>query len=424
MRLIKQFARRALSALGYTAVDTTWMGEALTHVNNAASTLERELLETKSGVSALQGESGQTLSHIMVMRQELAQLLRRVQAQAPAESESLREVSPTPVPSVLLSEILRLPRQLERKATSLSANRQPADMLANARSLAEYYLDMADLAARHWIISRTMPSDPYPADDLTFAYAKRIQALVPAEEVESETLPRPVPWRYLWSDPRCGIFLVLGNGTAANSGEIRYACDREVYSFDFMRVRCSQASDPLPGASGNGGSIWSRLGDQLIGRGLLERVLFVPLAFAGSKVADWIPGGSRHRRTALALSRLRKELASPMLPFCAVLWHPGEASALSPSAYRLHCHDIISDMRANGVFAPVFIARANENRTGTRQEKQIIQGDAAVGIFAGPNIDAIGSSTRERTHLNLDRAASLWLDVLSAHWSLLYSDDD
>jgi hypothetical protein len=417
LRIIKTFVRRVLSVFGYAAVDARWPQQIQEKLTN----IDRELAETKSGVSTVQGESGQSLSHIVVLRQELAQLLRTIRSQASAtEMARPREVSALDPLAALGPQMIAIPRQLERKATHLAAEIELGDLVATAPMLAQHYLEMADHVVRHWIVRGVLPADPYPNDDLTFAYAKQIDAYIAEADAELDEQDMGLPWRFLWSDRPCSNFLVLGNATAANHGAHRHTSEREVYSFDFLRVRCRRAADPLPGATGTGGSAWSRLGDRLIEAGLTQRVMFVPLAVAGSQITDWIPGGVRHRRIALALSRLRKELMTPMLSFSAVLWHLGDAPALSHRAYRLHCHDIIADLRSHGIFAPVFIASANENRPirdGTEARINIANPKGA--IFAGPSLDPTGHEADASRKVDVDRAAALWFDVLSSYWPLL-----
>jgi hypothetical protein len=427
VRLIKGLVRRTLSALGYTIVSSAQVQQihkTLGSLRNGVSELQRELAETKSGVSTLQGESGENLSHVVVMRQELRQALEFLQGLA-ADDRASREAGPSHF-SPTSTRIFSLPHRLEQLATKLSANSWPDDLRQIAGKLARHYLQMADLVALHWLSNGHFPADPYPEDDVTVAYAKRIAAFVPEADGDADAPHESLPWRSLWTDPGCMCFLVIGNGTAANRGMPRHNCECDVYNFDAFRLRCTPAADPLAGSTGNSGSIWSRLGDQLIQQSLAQRVLFVPLAFAGSQITDWIPGGSRHSRIALALSRLRKELVSPLLPFSAVLWQPGGAPELSNRVYQLHCHDIIADLRANGIFAPVFVAIANESKVRNAAE-QIIPADPTVGIFAGPNLDTVRFASTGKTDdsvmVNAERAAELWLSSLSAHSSLLIRPD-
>jgi hypothetical protein len=332
-----------------------------------------------------------------------------------------------------------VPNRLDIAATGLLLNHgtNVEHAQGERRGLASHYARSASLVSRRWLGQRQLPTDPYPEDDLSLEYTASSNVFVPGEGNDLEIDPhRPsFPWRHLFTDPACGVFLILGQSNAANHGDTPYNARREVYSLDFLRMRCFHASDPLPGASGTGGSIWSRLGDLLIEERVFERTLFVPLAFGGAYIVDWGPGGKFHRRTALALSRLRKDLAGVLLPISAVLWQQGEAEAnhtqMSALVYRRHFHEIVDDLRNNGVFAPVFVAQATkcdagahpyENRPAIREAQSTLP-DPSRGVFAGPDTDTIGTSDRyDGCHLSekgLQRCSELWFNVLSSRKHLL-----
>jgi hypothetical protein len=305
---------------------------------------------------------------------------------------------------------------------------------SEARQLASHYALASERLRKEW--AGAWPPDPFPGDDGTIDFAVKSGVFVPGNEVDVPAETLPLPWRPLLADPDCGVFLVVGQSNAANSGETPYACRREVFTLDFLRLRCFAAADPLPGCSAWGGSVWSRLGDKLIEQGLFRRVLFAPIAFGGSFITDWLPGGSMHRRTELLMSRLHKYRgARGLLPFTAVLWQQGEAEAnhtsMTAEAYREHFRDWASDLRRWGVFAPIFVARATlcdspphpcENRPAIRAAQDAVL-DARSAILAGPDTDSIAGAGRyDGCHFSasgLERCAELWLDILKQWRPLL-----
>lgn len=398
--------------------------------------LQQELAETKGGVSNTQGQVGEILSHMIVLRRELSAKLGKIDemlenAQQPREVEAAAGRD-------------KQRRELARALDSLGQRCLAAGSCAEgeAAALSNCYALAADLVTKHWNWDGCPPPDPYPDDDFTLDYTFRRNIFVPGGGNEAEAAadaPR-VPWRELFCDRDCGVFLVLGQSNAANHGERSYSPKHAVYSFDFLRFRCVRADDPLGGASGNGGSIWSRLGDLLVERGVYRSVLFVPLAFGGNFVTDLIPGGGRHGRTTLALSRLMKALDRLPLPFSAVLWQQGEAEAnhttMSAVAYQAHLHDIIADLRGRGVFAPIFVAAATYCEAGPHPFHNAAQIRGAqlsaiarsAGLFPGPDIDTISGDGRyDRCHLSgvgLQRCAELWFDVLAPRRKLLIKSTD
>jgi len=414
---MRQFIRKIIRRiLGLQALET------------AVADLTRELAETKGGVSGTQRDVGEILSYMPVLRQELAeqraeiglrmQLLEIQQQRHRAQDERCPDVA----------------RALDALGRNCLIDASPQD---EAIALAHWYALVSDLVAKYWGRDGCPAPDPYPDDDFTLDYVIRRNIFVPGPGNEAEVADHAlrVPWRELVCDADCGVFLICGQSNAANHGERTYASKHAVYSFDFLRFCCVRANDPLGGASGNGGSIWSRLGDLMIERGLFRSVVFVPVAFGGSFVTDWIPGGSKHARATLALSRLSKALGRLPLPFSAVLWQQGEAeanhTAMSAAAYQAHLRDAVADPRSRGVFAPVFVAAATYCEAGPHpfdnaaqiRDAQLTVTDRSAGFFPGPDVDAIAADGRyDRCHLSdagLQRCAELWFETLAPRRSLL-----
>jgi hypothetical protein len=373
--------------------------------------------------------TGPEWSQLLQLRGQLAHVL----SQPPAGAQPVPATAPGPAqPSVLRDVTSDLPKRLDALSGRLlvrsADSPESADRL---RALAQFY------AASATLVSRFPPSaeDSVPPDDSgTAEDAIRAGVWIPGNEVE---LGEPIvaPWRHLFDDPDTGVFLVMGQSNAANHGNRRHTANDRVFSFDFFRMQATVASDPLPGASGSGGSVWTRLGDRLINEGVFKRVLFIPIAFGGTYVADWAPNGSMNRRTAFALGRLRRALGVPVINVSAVLWQQGEAEAnhtqMSAEQYRHAFHEVVADLRARGVFAPVIAACSTVCEAGERTHdnaeeiRKALRGldDPASGLLRGPDTDVIGHEDRyDRCHLaesGLNRCAELWFGSIRRDRALL-----
>jgi len=238
----------------------------------------------------------------------------------------------------------------------------------------------------------------------------------PAPAVSAPTRPAPVRSVH----PRVMVALVFGQSNAGNWGENRRVAGPRV--FNFFRGRYERARDPLPGANGNGGSVWTRLGDKLIAARLYDRVVFVPASISATEIAQWAPGGLLHED----LLRNVREARQARLVFTHLLWHQGESdAALGTSAedYQRRFLAMLSAIRALGVDAPVFVAVAT--RCGQYPPNEAIRAaqlglvNPALGIFAGPDTDRLGPEYRhDGCHLSdrgLDAHAEMWLQVIRDH---------
>ncbi len=69
---------------------------------------------------------------------------------------------------------------------------------------------------------------------------------------------------FVGDSPDQAVLFVFGQSNSANHAKDRYVAGNEVVNFNPHDGRCYQAEDPLLGADGSGGSVWGRLGDDLV----------------------------------------------------------------------------------------------------------------------------------------------------------------
>ncbi len=226
-----------------------------------------------------------------------------------------------------------------------------------------------------------------------------------------------VPFSQLPPPPaRVMIALAFGQSNAANYGSSLARGGERVYNF--YDGTLYQAEDPLLGADGPGGSVWSRLGAKLIAGALYDAVVFVPIAVGGSGMDQWTPGGVYHRKILDAIDRLNEQQHS----FTHLLWHQGETDAMyqtPPQEYRRMFLAMLANIRDHGVQAPIYVSvatRVGDYVDAELQRAQAALVDAPRGIMAGPDTDVlVGSCRYDGTHLSeegLERAAELWLAAL------------
>jgi len=117
------------------------------------------------------------------------------------------------------------------------------------------------------------------------------------------------------------VVVTGGQSIAANVVPARYTAGREVAVW--FRGDCFAAADPMLGAAGEGGSLWSLLGDRLSDE--LDRpVLLINGAIGGTQFADWLDARSGYYAALLdRISTARRAGYPPQL----VLWHQGETDA-------------------------------------------------------------------------------------------------
>jgi hypothetical protein len=215
------------------------------------------------------------------------------------------------------------------------------------------------------------------------------------------------------------VALVFGQSNAANFGETLHTSGPGVYNL--YQGRLYRARDPLRGANGEWGSVWTRLGDRLIAEKRYDTVIFVPVAVGGTEIARWAPDGDLHQLLLKAIEDTQRR----KLKFTHLLWHQGESDGVlftRKADYQARFLAMLGSIREHGVGAPIYVAVAT--RCGTYPVSPEIQQaqrelvDPAAGILAGPDTDLLDETWRhDGCHFSaggLEQHARLWLEALAA----------
>ena len=210
--------------------------------------------------------------------------------------------------------------------------------------------------------------------------------------------PRPRTKQRVWSqveakpsaDPvecpeTATVIVVAGQSNAANSvGQRSRATGKVFWRYD---GRCYPAIDPMPGSEGSFGSVWPRVGDEMIRSGLSQAVVFIGAAMGGTSISQWADSEGLG-------SYLRERLVNePRIDL--VLWHQGEFDRATPAAeYASDLGRVLAAIRSVTA-APVLVAQASicggtDVVEGIRSA-QHASVDSARAIFSGPDIDRFKS---------------------------------
>ena len=218
--------------------------------------------------------------------------------------------------------------------------------------------------------------------------------------------------------PGSEVWLALGQSNAGNHAERRSAAGRQVAAFDGRR--CVAARDPLPGADGDGGSLWTSLAARWEREGRAPRVLVAVVSQEATAVSEWQPGKPLHRRALATVAALERR----GLTVTRILWVQGEADAISGTGEDAYADGLAAALRplhaATG--APAWIAQTG--RCGDAFSPAVRDAQARVAAayswtLPGPDLDLIGADGRfERCHFAAPgqaRAVHLWHGALGAN---------
>jgi hypothetical protein len=218
--------------------------------------------------------------------------------------------------------------------------------------------------------------------------------------------------------PRTMVALVFGQSNSANHGETPYTPKRNVYNF--YDGKCYVAADPLLGATGTGGSVWSRLGDMLIEQGMYDNVLFVPVGVGGTPIRRWTTNGDLQRRIFEAYGPLKKK----GFKITHMLWHQGEADRVEKTKkddYEKMFMAMLDDIRKHGIDAPIYVAVATmcgsapESFEIQQAQRELV--NTSLKIYPGAFSDEIKSIEDRHDACHFSSAgmlkhANMWLNAI------------
>jgi len=223
------------------------------------------------------------------------------------------------------------------------------------------------------------------------------------------------------------IYLTAGQSNSTNYGSPAYSPvdDRISVRTAVTGSTWRHADDPLPAPDGStGGSVWSRLGDQLAAADNIP-IGFLCSGWGGTATSQWVPGQSNYANLKSAVQSL------PSGGFRAVLWHQGESDSIAnvtAATYKSNIASIIAQSRIDAGWAiPWYLAEASFHpATYLSQEEPVAAGQRAEVyadplVYLGPTTDgfhledANGGKLFDTVHFNaagLMDHATQWRNIL------------
>jgi hypothetical protein len=217
------------------------------------------------------------------------------------------------------------------------------------------------------------------------------------------------------------VIAALGQSNAGNHVGTRVAADPKLPAFAFFRDRCAPIADPLPGATGNDGSLWTALAQRLA-REHGQPVVIIAGAAAGSSVRDWDLDNVGIRSRALrSLAGARRA----GLPPHVIVWIQGEADGetrLPQQTYARHLEAVVGRINAELAEAPAaspawIITQTSRCRGEHTRSEDVRAAQRAVAAkipngHLGPDTDALDETFRtDGCHFN-DRGRSAIANAL------------
>lgn len=209
------------------------------------------------------------------------------------------------------------------------------------------------------------------------------------------------------------VILVVGQSHGANYVAERFAGRPGV--FNAFEGNCYRAHDPLLGAEGVKGNLWTVVGDDVVAARLAPAVVILNPSIGSSKLHQWIPQGSLNAYLGASIASLPKGLT---ISHVAVQIGEGDyQEGTSARDFRKGLGKLVKFLRAQGVAAPVFVARESLYCSPAKPDNPIARVQRtfrAQGVFPGPNMDALPFGRDDGCHLSGTGArefAAQWVET-------------
>lgn len=229
----------------------------------------------------------------------------------------------------------------------------------------------------------------------------------PVEPAVRAPVEKPVP-----CPSEALTVLVIGQSHGANYIGERFRTEGR--TFVAVNGKCYRAIDPLPGTDGEGGNLWTEVGNRLASRARQD-VIVLNTSIGATSIRQWAPGGHLHEYLMNAVNRRPAKVS-------AVAIQIGESDYSNRTPRDEFARDLratIGSLRKAGVDAPVFVARESRFCSPTLPvdpvaAAQIDVLDPARRIFAGPDLNAV-TDRYDGCHFSGTAArsiAAMWVDLL------------
>ena len=83
-------------------------------------------------------------------------------------------------------------------------------------------------------------------------------------------------------DSRSAVLFAFGQSNASNRGPVKRRGKPGFLNFNIFDGKCYPALDPLLGSDGEGGNVWTALGNQLITTGAVKKLIIVSISVLSS----------------------------------------------------------------------------------------------------------------------------------------------
>jgi hypothetical protein len=154
---------------------------------------------------------------------------------------------------------------------------------------------------------------------------------------------------------KLGVIVSFGQSNSANYAERLYKPNELKNVINYFDGRCYIAQSPLLGADGAKGEWISLTANNLVEKGIYNKVIIVSSGIGGTSIKRWAKGNDLNKMFIEVISSLSKKYI-----ITDIIWHQGESDKQTHGkVYKFYFETLVESIRNSKINAPIFISIAS-----------------------------------------------------------------
>jgi hypothetical protein len=154
---------------------------------------------------------------------------------------------------------------------------------------------------------------------------------------------------------RLGVVVAFGQINSANHAEHLYKPNELNNIINYFDGKCYLARSPLLGADGAKGEWISLTANNLVEKGVYNKVIVLSSGIRGTSIRHWAKGNDLNKMFIEVISSLSKKYI-----ITDIIWHQGESDKQTHGkVYKYYFETLLESIRNSKINAPIFLSIAS-----------------------------------------------------------------
>ena len=154
---------------------------------------------------------------------------------------------------------------------------------------------------------------------------------------------------------KLGVIVAFGQSNSANYAEHLYKPNELKNIINYFDGKCYLARSPLLGADGAKGEWISLTANNLVEKGVYNKVIILSSGIGATSIKRWAKGNDLNKMFIEVISSLSKKYI-----ITDIIWHQGESDKQTHGkVYKYYFETLLESIRNSNINAPIFLSIAS-----------------------------------------------------------------